>query len=112
MGFCSYLTSNSTNISLFALVKGSCNRAIRATEYNDQSSRSHAILQLGVEVEAPGVGKERGRTIIRQAKLNLVDLAGSERAGADWADDEDKKENGAYRREMQTINTSLSALGN
>lgn len=59
------------------LHQGSCNRAVRRTEYNDTSSRSHAILQMSVAVEIPDSAS--GRTIIRQAKLNLVDLAGSER---------------------------------
>ena len=34
------------------LRRGSTNRAVRATEYNLHSSRSHAILQISVEVES------------------------------------------------------------
>ena len=36
---------------LALLHRGASNRAVRATEYNLHSSRSHAILQLGVEIE-------------------------------------------------------------
>ena len=42
-----------------------------------QSSRSHAVLQLNVMVESRQAGARR--TVIRRAKLNLVDLAGSEK---------------------------------
>ncbi|DBA04312.1 TPA: hypothetical protein N0F65_002074 [Lagenidium giganteum] len=82
---------------------GNNNRAIRATAFNERSSRSHALLQLNVEVESRGA--ERA-TIIRRAKLNLVDLAGSEK----WAPDVVR---GAARcKELTAINQSLSALGN
>lgn len=83
---------------------GNRNRTIRATEYNEKSSRSHAVLQLSVEVESRGM--ESAATIIRRAKLNLVDLAGSEK----WATDAVM---GADRtKELTSINQSLSALGN
>lgn len=58
------------------LEKGTRNRNIRATEMNEKSSRSHAVLQLSTEVESRG---NDGATIIRRAKLNLIDLAGSEK---------------------------------
>ena len=93
---------------LALLRRGATNRAVRATDYNLQSSRSHALLQLSVEVqtdepagggETPtpgngglkqsqgqGQGQDQGqgqqRTVLRRAKLNLIDLAGSEK----WSD--------------------------
>ncbi|CAK4418978.1 unnamed protein product [Aphanomyces euteiches] len=82
---------------------GSKNRTIRATECNEKSSRSHALLQLSMEVES--LGTER-TTIIRRAKLNLVDLAGSEKWDTDVAMTTDRT------RELRNINASLSALGN
>ncbi|ETW05509.1 hypothetical protein H310_03266 [Aphanomyces invadans] len=82
---------------------GSKNRTIRATECNEKSSRSHALLQLSMEVESRG--NER-TTIIRRAKLNLVDLAGSEKWDTDVAMTHDRT------RELRNINASLSALGN
>lgn len=83
---------------------GNQNRTIRATEYNEKSSRSHAVLQISVEVESRGV--ESAATIIRRAKLNLVDLAGSEKWGADSDMGTDRT------KELTSINQSLSALGN
>jgi hypothetical protein len=82
---------------------GNTNRVVRETEFNEASSRSHAVLQLAIEIELPN---RRGTTVIRRSKLTLVDLAGSEkwvlgsRPGADRV------------REMTSINRSLSALGN
>ncbi|KAF0697946.1 Aste57867_11399 [Aphanomyces stellatus] len=85
------------------LTLGSKNRTIRATECNEKSSRSHALLQLSMEVESRG--NER-TTIIRRAKLNLVDLAGSEKWDTEVAMTQDRT------RELRNINASLSALGN
>ena len=56
------------------LHKGLQNRAIRATEFNTESSRSHTILQLFVQVEYED---SNGLTLLRRATLNLVDLAGT-----------------------------------
>jgi kinesin family protein 3/17 len=82
---------------------GARNRVVRATEFNEASSRSHAVLQLAVEVEMPS---RRGSTVIRRAKLTMVDLAGSEK----WT--ESTKTGTRRVREMTSINKSLSALGN
>jgi len=46
---------------------GNSHRSVRSTEYNEHSSRSHAILQLSLEVESRGVA---GATIIRRAKVS------------------------------------------
>jgi hypothetical protein len=58
---------------LVLLQIGGSNRAIRGTEANEASSRSHALLQLNVEVETR---QEGGSTVIRRAKLNLVRWCG------------------------------------
>ncbi|OWZ19792.1 Kinesin [Phytophthora megakarya] len=86
------------------LKAGNRNRTIRATSYNEKSSRSHALLQLSIEVESRGL--ESATTIIRRAKLNLVDLAGSEKWDTDVATGSDRS------KELTSINQSLSALGN
>lgn len=90
--------------TLSFLKTGNRNRTIRATEYNEKSSRSHALLQLSVEVESRGL--ESVTTIIRRAKLNLVDLAGSEKWDTDVSMGTDRC------KELTSINQSLSALGN
>ena len=51
------------------LQQGGRNRAVRGTEYNEASSRSHALLQVSVEVETE---QEGGSTVLRRAKLNMV----------------------------------------
>jgi len=81
--------------------KGNRNRAVRHTEMNINSSRSHAILQISLE-QWPNNG-EGGKVI--KSKLNFVDLAGSER----WNTKLDMQ---AERiSELTSINSSLSALG-
>uniref|UniRef100_H3G6Z3 Kinesin-like protein n=1 Tax=Phytophthora ramorum TaxID=164328 RepID=H3G6Z3_PHYRM len=90
--------------TLQLLKTGNRNRTIRATAYNEKSSRSHALLQFSIEVESRGL--ESATTIIRRAKLNLVDLAGSEKWDTDVAMGSDRS------KELTSINQSLSALGN
>ena len=81
---------------------GNSNRAVGATNMNEQSSRSHAIFILTIECSAPGPD---GKDHIRAGKLNLVDLAGSERQAKTGA-------TGERLKEATKINLSLSALGN
>ena len=66
------------------------------TSMNDQSSRSHSLFTVYLEIE------ENGK--IRSGKLNLVDLAGSERVGKTNA-------TGQTFDEGKKINLSLTALG-
>ena len=63
---------------------GKKNRSTGATMMNQDSSRSHSVFTITVEMTekfdlnaAPAKGKDD--THIRVGKLNLVDLAGSER---------------------------------
>lgn len=56
--------------------EGSANRHVRATNMNEQSSRSHSLFT--VTVESSEVGAD-GKSHIKVGKLNIVDLAGSER---------------------------------
>eukprot|EP01012_Entosiphon_sulcatum_P008250 TRINITY_DN14415_c0_g1_i1.p1 TRINITY_DN14415_c0_g1~~TRINITY_DN14415_c0_g1_i1.p1 ORF type:complete len:1131 (-),score=250.22 TRINITY_DN14415_c0_g1_i1:17-3409(-) len=76
---------------------GSKHRAKRATDSNEYSSRSHAILQLLLRQKL-----RDGRELF--SKMNLVDLAGSERVSKTHA-------TGQGLQEGCTINLSLSALG-
>lgn len=82
---------------------GDSNRAFGATNMNDHSSRSHAILIVTIDssVENSMDGKQHTRV----GKLNLVDLAGSERQSKTGAE-------GERLKEATKINLSLSALGN
>ena len=78
---------------------GTANRHVSATQMNAQSSRSHLITAILIESENL---KTKVATI---GKLSLVDLAGSESQKKTGA-------NGNTLKEAQSINKSLSALGN
>lgn len=67
------------------LQRGIDNRATAATNMNGDSSRSHAVLTLTIEVH-----KSSGK--VMTSKLILVDLAGSERAKKSGAEDERLRE--------------------
>ncbi|KAB0359371.1 hypothetical protein FD754_003527 [Muntiacus muntjak] len=78
------------------------NRAVGYTLMNKDSSRSHSIFTISIEIYAMD---ERGKDHLRAGKLNLVDLAGSERQSKTGA-------TGERLKEATKINLSLSALGN
>ena len=85
------------NEVLATMERGNSNRATSSTNLNEQSSRSHMILQVEV---TSGVGEAK-----HKASLYLVDLAGSERVRKSEVE-------GRAMKEAQHINKSLSALGN
>ncbi|XP_013790646.1 kinesin-like protein KIF17 [Limulus polyphemus] len=78
------------------------NRSVGATLMNADSSRSHSIFTIHLEMMEMDVESDQK---IRQGKLNLVDLAGSERQTKTGA-------TGERLKEATKINLSLSALGN
>ncbi|XP_040570010.1 osmotic avoidance abnormal protein 3 isoform X2 [Lepeophtheirus salmonis] len=78
------------------------NRSVGATLMNKDSSRSHSIFTINIEMMSSG---DTGEEHIRKGKLNLVDLAGSERQAKTQA-------SGDRLKEATKINLSLSALGN
>jgi hypothetical protein len=80
---------------------GLARRAVAATGYNDNSSRSHCILTLHLGVEET-VG---GARVVRSSCLHLIDLAGSERQHK-------AKSVGQRLKEASNINRSLSVLSN
>jgi hypothetical protein len=96
---------------------GTNNRKISSTDYNDSSSRSHAVLQLSFEIEKRG---DTGEAVIHTSKLSLADLAGSEKIDTSSgmgmvgleATGEQLQDNKRHIRELTSINKSLSCLGN
>ncbi|XP_029434292.1 kinesin-like protein KIF17 isoform X2 [Rhinatrema bivittatum] len=78
------------------------NRAVGYTLMNKDSSRSHSIFTINMEICSID---EKGKDYLRAGKLNLVDLAGSERQSKTGA-------TGERLKEATKINLSLSALGN
>lgn len=96
-------------------LEGSRNRSVASTNMNEHSSRSHLIVSVFVEGLnlATGIRTFGANYIsalffssqfISTGKLNLVDLAGSERVGRTHS-------TGDRLKEAQSINKSLSALG-
>ncbi|KAK1414273.1 hypothetical protein QVD17_30017 [Tagetes erecta] len=81
--------------------RGNATRSTGTTGANEESSRSHAILQLVVKRSVDGSGSKPPRVV---GKLSFIDLAGSER-GADTTDNDKQT-----RMEGAEINKSLLAL--
>lgn len=95
---------------LRVIARGDLARRTRSTQYNAQSSRSHAVVQIVVEsrerVAASGAlsGNKRAALLpggVRVSTLSMIDLAGSERA----AHNKERRTEGAH------INKSLLTLG-
>ena len=81
--------------------KGNLYRTTEATNVNEVSSRSHAVLQLRIE----STSRFEDKPVTRVGKLSMIDLAGSERAT--------KTGNmGKRLTEGANINRSLLALAN
>ncbi|KAL8128836.1 hypothetical protein V2J09_017991 [Rumex salicifolius] len=81
--------------------KGNATRSTGTTGANEESSRSHAILQLAIKKSPDGNDSKPPRVV---GKLSFIDLAGSER-GADTTDNDKQT-----RMEGAEINKSLLAL--
>jgi kinesin family protein 2/24 len=81
--------------------KGNATRTTGSTGANEESSRSHAILQLAIKRSVDGSESKPPRPV---GKLSFIDLAGSER-GADTTDNDKQT-----RMEGAEINKSLLAL--
>jgi len=81
---------------------GQKNRSVASTFMNNESSRSHSIFTITIEILEKGTD---GEDHIRVGKMNMVDLAGSERQSKTGA-------TGETLKEATKINMSLSALGN
>ena len=95
------IITNSSEHILSILKKGNKNRTTEATNANQTSSRSHAILQIMVSYKEKSTINNK----IKYGKLSLIDLAGSERASV-------TKNKGMRLIEGANINKSLLTLGN
>lgn len=83
---------------LETIKEGTRQRVVSSTAMNNVSSRSHALLTLNIKQ----ILKDGSEVL---SKLHLVDLAGSENVGRSQVQ-------GISLVEAQTINKSLSCLGN
>lgn len=100
VGLQEYRVSNVETIKEL-IEKGNTTRSTGTTGANEESSRSHAILQLCIKRSADGSESKPARLV---GKLSFIDLAGSER-GADTTDNDKQT-----RMEGAEINKSLLAL--
>ncbi|KAL7546517.1 hypothetical protein ACHAWF_009845 [Thalassiosira exigua] len=89
--------ASSEEDALNLLFLGDTNRAIAATEMNENSTRSHCIFSILLERRADGADT------VTRSKLNIVDLAGSERVSR-------TSSAGQTLREAKYINSSLFFL--
>ncbi|XP_010270632.1 PREDICTED: kinesin-like calmodulin-binding protein homolog isoform X2 [Nelumbo nucifera] len=80
------------------ILRGSEQRHTSGTQMNDESSRSHLILSIIIE------STDLQTQSVARGKLSFVDLAGSERVKKSGS-------SGSQLKEAQSINKSLSALG-
>lgn len=78
--------------------QGGMARAVSSTNMNAESSRSHSIFLISIQVRNTETGTQK------LGNLYLVDLAGSEKVGKTGA-------SGQTLEEAKKINKSLSALG-
>ena len=88
---------SSEEAALDLLFRGETNRAIAATEMNQNSTRSHCIFTVVLE------RRRADADTVMRSKLNIVDLAGSERVGR-------TNSAGQTLREAKYINASLFFL--
>lgn len=100
-GVTEIMTTNTDEI-MYLLREGNKLRTQEATNANETSSRSHAVLQVTVENKEKTHGTDSDINI---GKLSLIDLAGSERASATL-------NTGKRLIEGANINRSLLALAN
>ena len=94
--------ANNVNQVMDLLRYGNGNRKTHATDANNVSSRSHAVLQIILKQTWEN---SKGKNVVRESRVNLIDLAGSERAGK-------TNNRGARLMEGANINRSLLALAN
>ncbi|CAM9267757.1 unnamed protein product, partial [Choristocarpus tenellus] len=90
--------ANSIKDMIDTIQMGAEGRTVSSTQMNSDSSRSHLLCSIVVS----STNRRTGSCI--RGKLTLVDLAGSERVGKSGA-------SGDQLKEAQSINKSLSALG-
>lgn len=88
------ISSSALSDSLDFYQRGIINRRTASTQMNEESSRSHSIFTIQLEM--------KNKNILKRSKLSFVDLAGSEKIG----DNELERV-----KETCNINTSLLCLG-
>jgi|MDTB01.3.fsa_nt_gb hypothetical protein len=92
-----------TTVEMSAVINGATeNRQVRATKMNAESSRSHLIFTVELEIYD---GKSK-----KNSKLNMIDLAGSERSKATGATGDSLKEGANINKSLSTLGRVIAAL--
>jgi len=89
------------------LMLGLKNRHVAATNMNAESSRSHLIFTIFMNLSYTRID---GSIISRSSRLHLIDLAGSERQKATKAVGERIKEAGMINKSLSTLGNVINAL--
>jgi hypothetical protein len=89
------------------LLLGLKNRHVAATNMNAESSRSHLIFTIFMNLSYTRID---GSIISRSSRLHLIDLAGSERQKATKAVGERIKEAGMINKSLSTLGNVINAL--
>src|SRR5437667_9185257 len=93
------------------LLRGDAARMTASTEYNNVSSRSHAVMQIVIESRDHSHRVRTSSLVMtfhaRDLRQNMIDLAGSEKASAQ----ELRRKEGAYiNKSLLTLGTVISRL--
>ena len=99
VGLTEHLVENVESL-MSLIVYGLSVRVTGQTGANDQSSRSHAVLQISIRTSR---NKLKG-------KLNFIDLAGSERCGSNGATGQRFTEGTRINVSLTTLSSVISAL--
>uniref|UniRef100_A0AAR5QK46 Kinesin motor domain-containing protein n=2 Tax=Dendroctonus ponderosae TaxID=77166 RepID=A0AAR5QK46_DENPD len=91
---------------LSILAKGSLGRATASTNMNEQSSRSHSIFTISIDM-----ANKSDAYLSKSSKLHLVDLAGSERSKKTGAEGKTFKEGVDINKGLFVLGNVISALG-
>lgn len=96
------------------VVLGNERRSTSSTNANNQSSRSHAVLQVNVSRASRAADVDMDREAVLQdtfsATLSIVDLAGSERASATHNMGTRMKEGAKINQSLLALSSCISAL--
>ena len=97
---------NCANEGLKHLLKGSKNRHVAPTNMNKESSRSHAVFSIYIEIKS----KLDEKIKIVKSVFHLIDLAGSERQKMTETVGNRTKEAGSINKSLMNLGSVINAI--